>query len=60
MLVASRDRGGERDRGHLGFEEKKNVLRHRPKDCTEDELVFSAGGRPFHRTGAAFLKERRP
>ena len=44
--------GGERGRGHLAFGDKNNVFRHGLKDCTEDELVFRAGGRLLHRTGA--------
>ena len=58
MLVAPGDRRGERGReGALRIWRKKEVFRHGLKDGTEDELVFSAGGRLFQRPGAAFLNE---
>ena len=55
MLVAPGGRGGQRGRGNLELG-KKNDFRHGLKDCSEGELVFSAGGRLVHRTGAAFYR----
>ena len=57
ILVAPGDRGGERGRGNVEFGEKNNMSSGIAlKDCTEDELVFSSGGRLFHRTGGCVLK----
>ena len=49
MLVAPGDRGGE-GQGALKIWKIED----------KDELVFSAGGRLFHRTGAAVLNDRTP